>query len=437
MPKTKISEFSATPANNTDIDSINIAEGCAPSGINDAIRELMSQLKDWQAGTSNDPMVIGTTGSLTLNQGTANGVPYLNGSKVVTSGTALTFDGTTLGLGTTLNAWGGTSRALQIGTNASFIGRTDTNDAFIGINFYRDSSNVYRYAATDFASYSQISKDSFYWYTAPSGTAGSTITFTQKMVLDSRGNFGLGVDPSAWATLVPAFQLGAGGSFISGRSTNPEVYVGTNTYFNGANYIYKTSNVSTLYAQDTGNHKWYYAASGTAGNTVSFTQSMTLDSGGNLFLNTTSNAALQNNNSLVVRAVGDTTQNHANGTASGSGYLFFGYNAGVIGSITQTGTTAVLFNTTSDQRLKENIKDSDSASNLIDSLKVRQFDWKSDNSHQRYGFIAQEIITVAPEAVHQPENTDQMMAVDYSKLVPMLVKEVQSLRARVAQLESN
>ena len=98
MPKVKISEFSSTPANNTDIDSINIAEGCAPSGINDAIRELMAQLKDWQSGTSNDPMVIGSSGSLTLNQGTANGVTYLNGSKVVTSGSALTFDGTKLAL---------------------------------------------------------------------------------------------------------------------------------------------------------------------------------------------------------------------------------------------------------------------------------------------------------------------------------------------------
>jgi len=91
MAKTKISEFNSNPALNTDIDSINIAEGCAPSGINDAIRELMAQLKDWQAGTSNDPMVIGSSGSLTLNQGTANGVAYLNGSKVVTSGSALTF----------------------------------------------------------------------------------------------------------------------------------------------------------------------------------------------------------------------------------------------------------------------------------------------------------------------------------------------------------
>ena len=50
MSKTKISEFSTTPGNNTDINGINIAEGCAPSGINNAIRELMSDLKEWQSG---------------------------------------------------------------------------------------------------------------------------------------------------------------------------------------------------------------------------------------------------------------------------------------------------------------------------------------------------------------------------------------------------
>jgi microcystin-dependent protein len=59
MAKTKISEFDSTPANNTDIDSINIAEGCAPSGINNAIRELMSQLKDQQTGASSDNFTVG------------------------------------------------------------------------------------------------------------------------------------------------------------------------------------------------------------------------------------------------------------------------------------------------------------------------------------------------------------------------------------------
>jgi hypothetical protein len=117
--------------------------------------------------------------------------------------------------------------------------------------------------------------------------------------------------------------------------------------------------------------------------------------------------------------------------------MAFGYNASPIGSISQSGTTAVLYNVTSDQRLKENIQDADSASSLIDSLQVRKFDWKSDNSHQRYGFVAQVLVTVAPEAVHQPTDTEEMMAVDYSKLVPMLVKEIQSLRKRLAALESN
>ena len=86
MPKTKISEFSSTPANNTDIDGINIAEGCAPSGINDAIRELMAQLKDLQAGLSGDTLAIaaGGTGAATF---AAAGLTTLTGSETLTNKT--------------------------------------------------------------------------------------------------------------------------------------------------------------------------------------------------------------------------------------------------------------------------------------------------------------------------------------------------------------
>ena len=59
MAKNKISEYSATASNNTDIGGINISEGCAPSGINNAIRELMAQLKDQQTGTDADSFVVG------------------------------------------------------------------------------------------------------------------------------------------------------------------------------------------------------------------------------------------------------------------------------------------------------------------------------------------------------------------------------------------
>ena len=85
MPKTKISEFSSTAANNTDIDSINIAEGCAPSGINDAIRELMSQLKDWQAGLSGDVTVVAAGGT---GVGTLTGIVKGNGTSAMTAVTA-------------------------------------------------------------------------------------------------------------------------------------------------------------------------------------------------------------------------------------------------------------------------------------------------------------------------------------------------------------
>jgi FtsP/CotA-like multicopper oxidase with cupredoxin domain len=85
MPKTKISEFSTTPANNTDIDGINIAEGCAPSGINDAIRELMSQLKDWQAGLSGDVTVVAAGGT---GVGTLTGIVKGNGTSAMTAVTA-------------------------------------------------------------------------------------------------------------------------------------------------------------------------------------------------------------------------------------------------------------------------------------------------------------------------------------------------------------
>ena len=105
-----------------------------------------------------------------------------------------------------------------------------------------------------------------------------------------------------------------------------------------------------------------------------------------------------------------------------------------VGSIFVT-TSGTSYFTTSDRRLKENIVDAPSASEDIDAIQVRSFDWKSNGLHQKYGMIAQELLSVAPEAVGHPEDSEKMMSIDYSKLVPMLVKEIQSLRTRVTQLE--
>src|SRR5210317_1853229 len=95
MAKTKISEYDSTAANNTDIDSINIAESCPPSGINNAIREVMAHLKDFQSGTSADNLTnagtltssgtLAVTGNLTLD-----GSAGTSGQVIVSAGSGAT-----------------------------------------------------------------------------------------------------------------------------------------------------------------------------------------------------------------------------------------------------------------------------------------------------------------------------------------------------------
>jgi hypothetical protein len=113
----------------------------------------MSQLKDWQSGTSNDPYVVGSSGSLTLNQGTANGVPYLNGSKVLTSGSALTFDGSALTttarllVGTSTGV-GGDFTSIRFNSGGSYpqgLNMVDSNASASGSVFqvFRKSDDTY------------------------------------------------------------------------------------------------------------------------------------------------------------------------------------------------------------------------------------------------------------------------------------------------------
>ena len=121
--------------------------------------------------------------------------------------------------------------------------------------------------------------------------------------------------------------------------------------------------------------------------------------------------------------------------------MYFSYTGSFtsVGSISTNGA-ATTYNTTSDRRLKENIVPAAEAGAVIDDIEVVEFDWKS-GAHTRYGMIAQDLHAVAPEAVSVGDADDvedfkNPWGVDYSKLVPMLIKEVQSLRKRVAELET-
>jgi microcystin-dependent protein len=86
MAKVKISEFDTNPDNNTDIDNINIAENCPPANINNAIRELMAQLKDFQAGNQASNQLLAAGGGTGLSSsGTSGNVLTSDGSGWVSS----------------------------------------------------------------------------------------------------------------------------------------------------------------------------------------------------------------------------------------------------------------------------------------------------------------------------------------------------------------
>jgi hypothetical protein len=246
----------------------------------------------------------------------------------------------------------------------------------------------------------------------------------ERMRVDSSGNVGIG-------TSSPSTKLQVNGGIAINGATFPSSGVGMELIWDG------TQSVVQSYSRNVAAYQPLWLDGSLLRFNTNGTERARIDSSGNLLVGTTSAIS----SSLFALVGGLNTYNMLvikNTDAQSSGQLFqlFLNSAGnTAGSISHSGTTAVLYNVTSDARLKENVANADDAASLIDALQVRKFDWKEDSSHQRYGFIAQELVEVAPEAVNQPSDPDEMMGVDYSKLVPMLVKELQSVRARLAELE--
>ncbi len=124
--------------------------------------------------------------------GTANGVLYLNGSKVVTSGSGLVFDSSgNLGLGVTPSAWSTAYRALDMGTGA-IMAQASGTDTYYTQNAIFGLANTWVYKANGLASRYQQVTGVHSWHNAPSGTAGNAISFTQALTLTAASNLLLG-----------------------------------------------------------------------------------------------------------------------------------------------------------------------------------------------------------------------------------------------------
>ena len=151
------------------------------------------------------------------------------------------------------------------------------------------------------------------------------------------------------------------------------------------------------------------------------------------------------------------------GTGTSIFLSFVDGDGNTVGSVTFTGSTTS-FNTSSDYRLKNNITDLTDATAKVKELKPKKFSWKKDkNSTLIHGFIAHEVAEVIPEAVvgEKDAMTEEVLyvdgdeipegkkvgdvkeaskiapqGIDPSKLVPLLVKTIQELEARITALES-
>jgi len=190
-----------------------------------------------------------------------------------------------LGIGVTPSAWSGAvPRALQFGSNAAVNAGAAL---YLTCNGFYNGTN-WIYQNTDLASYYIQNVGNHQWFSAASGTAGNTISFSERMRLDSSGNLGLGVTPSAWS-VIKAIQIGStAGSSIYADNGSTIAGVASNAYYSSTGWKYFGTALASRYEQSIGAHQWFTAPSGTANNAITFTQAMTLDASGRLGINVTS-----------------------------------------------------------------------------------------------------------------------------------------------------
>ena len=225
---------------------------------------------------------------------------------------------------------------------------------------------------------------------------------TTAITVDTSQNVGIGVVPSAWGSVYSkAIQISTQGAYIAGNTSTYSggtyAWFGNNGYLDSsAVFRYTASTSACQYSQIANQHIWSYAASGTAGNAITFSEAMRIDSSGNLLVGTTS----ANSSRLSVVSTG---------TNSGS-YVFVGQNSALSNQITVRSDGVGFLNASawvysSDATLKENITylNPTDCLNILSNAKPVKFDY-IDGQKQNYGYLAQEVQTWLPESVSENSN---------------------------------
>ena len=389
MAKNSIRDYSATAGSNTDIQSVDIDENCAASGINNAIREIMADLKDVSTGAVNleTPVADGLTiGTSNLDM---NGNELILDADADTSITADTDDQVDIKIG-------GTDR-VSISDNSisyKFSGADDTNSLILeGSN---GSSEKYTFQLeANGGSSAAIFKI---------GSGGGTAS--EKARIDTSGNIGLqngayiGTTSSGHAITVQGGAGNPGGSIRYGGG-------------NGDNDLRFSTNNS---------------------------ERMRLNNSGDLLIGSTSNVGIGKVSIDFSRVSNAGIELEVDGTAA-SRMLRFKNPNGTIGEIVTSGSSTTYY-TSSDHRLKENVVDMTGAIARVKQLAPKRFNFIADDTVTVDGFIAHEAQTVVPEAVggeHNEVDDDGnavMQGIDQSKLVPLLTGALKEAITKIETLET-
>jgi hypothetical protein len=398
-----------------------------------------------------------------------------------------------LGLGVTPSAWWSGSKAIQVGNGASFEGRTGSNIASMGSNYFLNASGVSTYISSAAATQYYQSAGQHIWQTAASGNAGDPISFTQAMTLDASGRLQIGgttaYDSAMLSITTPSqtFSFIADGGTTSNKSRGGFFHPSVNVFalnVDGASGILAFTQNGTERARITSDGT-LRIGDAPAGNSLQFgstsggvyterariglesttalafkvgstsVDAMRITSGGDLLVGTTDSGS--GATAAKQRIIGAAANNLYLGSTSAGGWritsdalndggtfyhIKFTENGTERGSITSNGTITT-YNTTSDYRLKTVIGPVANAGQRIDALQPVEYTWNADGSRTR-GFLAHQFQEVYASSVSGTKDAVdaegkpvyQAMQASTSEVIADLVAEIQSLRARVAALES-
>ena len=275
---------------------------------------------------------------------------------------------------------------------------------------------------------------------------------TTAVTIDTNQNVGVGVTPNAWggATAGKTIQVGTTGAFVATNGGSTNMFY--NSYYNGTNYIYQTTDYAQRFSVQGNLFVWQQAVTGTAGGTISYTNTMTLDASGCLFVGGTSSVnsqykiQVQNANAVIYRTDGSRcilsfqqtggtaqTWNTQLKTDSSQNWYMIANPSETVGVYMTPSASG--WNNLSDERAKENWVELTNALENVNTLRAGTHSWVKDKTLPRdVGLIAQDILKVLPEAVDtsDPDN----FGVRYTHVIPILVKAIQELSAQVTALQT-